>query len=238
VSSAQPGETPGPLNVRGKVTTVGPDAEIRSKGPLTAEGATTALTTLTIGTGTGAVTLTPQAGTINSLLLNGQILSAHDARYVFANDMVGTGTLTSEAAQDVGLPRWPMAASGTSRVKWVWEVPAEWDTVAVRFGWNKEAAGTGNVVWQFSYVLVYPFVTADVDAAAVTDVAVGAKAVSGTTFGFQYEIPSNLSALAIADGFLGSKPFMQCALSRLADDGADTYAGAAAVSLATMTRTT
>lgn len=213
------------------------DDLVVSEGVLQSDGPN-GITGIKFGSGTSAVSVTLQPGTINSLISTGQLMSVHDAIYAFAYDMQGTGTLTAETAQDVGLPRWPMAATGTSRVKWVWEVPAEWDSVAVRFGWDKEAAGSGNVVWQFSYRLIYPFVNADVDATATTDVAIGATAVSATTFGFQYEIPSSTAALAVADGVFGSKPFMQCALSRLGDDVGDTYASAVAVSLATMTRIT
>lgn len=185
----------------------------------------------------GNVTLTSQPGTVNALLLNGQILSAHDALYALKQDMESSGAAVTEAAQDVGFPRWSLADAATNRVKWQWAIPAEWDQVAVRFGWNKEAAGSGNVVWQFAYRLVYPFSGEDVDASAVTTIALGAKAVSGTTFGFQYEIPNETQAINVADGAFGSKPFMLCSLSRLGADAGDTYAGAVAVTLATLTRT-
>lgn len=184
----------------------------------------------------GGVTITSQLGTVNSLLLNGQILSGHDALYAWATDMQSSGTLVPESAQDVGFPRWSLADAATQRVKWTWAIGAEWDSVAMRFGWNKEAAGSGNVKWQFAYRLVYPFSGEDVDASAVTTLDLGAIAVSGTTFGFQYEIPASTQALAAADGAFGSKPFMLCSLSRIGADAADTYAGAVAVSLATLTR--
>lgn len=177
-----------------------------------------------------------QAGTIDSVLMDGQLLSAHDARYAWANDMQSNGTLVPESAQDVGLPRWSLANAATQRVKWMWEIPAEWDSVAIRFGWNKEAAGSGNVVFQYAYQLVYPFASTDIDAGAVTTIAIPAIAVSGTTFGIVYQIPTEISAIATADGAFGSKPFIMSSLSRLGADAADTYTGAIAVSLATMTR--
>lgn len=232
-----PDETPGPLNVRGRITTVGPDAAIVSKGTITSEGTITSKGALTVGEGAGAVTLTPQAGTINSLLLNGQILSAHDALYAFAHDMTGTGTLLDEDDQDAGLPRWTFPDAATHRTKWVWQIPAEWDSVAVRFGWDKETAASGNVIWSYVYRLVYPFAAPDVDAGAVTTVALGAIAVPSTQFAFQYQLPSEISAIATADGAFGSKPFLQSALVRTGGDALDTFnGGTAAVSLATLTR--
>ena len=206
-------------------------------GSLVLSGSSSDLTVggdLSVG-GASGVTMTYQAGAIDSLVLDGQLLSAHDALYVYAATMKSNGTEVPESAQDVGLPRWSLADGATQRVKWVFEIPAEWDQVAVRFGWNKENTGSGNVNWSFAYRLVYPFVADNVDAGAVTTVSLGSIAVPSTQFAFQYEIPAAISAIATADGAFGSKPFMLCSLSR--DGAADTYAGAVAVSLATLTRT-
>jgi hypothetical protein len=184
----------------------------------------------------GGVQLTAAVGTVNTLTFSGALLSGHDALYAYAVDMQHNGTLVPESAQDVGFPRISLADAATQRVKWAWAIPAAWNSVAVRFGWCKEAAGSGNVKWQFAYRLVYPFTGEDVDASAVTTVDLGAIAVSGTTFGLQYEIPAAIQALATADGAFGSKPFLLCSLSRLGADGTDNYAAAVAVLLATCTR--
>lgn len=186
----------------------------------------------------GGVTLTAAVGTVNTLSFSGALLSGHDALYAYAQDLNGTGALTPETAQDVGMPRWPMAATGTSRVKWVWAIPAAWNTVALRWAWAKEAAGSGNVKWQLAYRMVFPFTGEDVDASAVTTVSFAAAAVSGTTFGLQYQIQAELENLSVGEGAFGSKPFMLCSLSRLADDGTDTYTGVVSTLLATLTRVT
>jgi len=162
------------------------------------------------------------------------VTTPHDALYAYPSDMVSSGTLIPESAQDVGLPRWSLPDGSTTLVKWVWAIPVGWNTVAARWGWNKEAATSGNVDWSFAYRLVYPFVLGDVDVGAVTTVSLGSIAVSGTQYGFQYELPAAIAAIAVADGAFGSKPFMQCALIRAGL--ADTYNGAVGVSLATLTR--
>lgn len=184
----------------------------------------------------GDLELVFQSGTVDALEFNGALLSGHDALYAYAVDMQTTGTPVPESAQDVGFPRISMADAATHRVKWAWAIPAAWNTVAFRWAWCKEAAGSGNVKWQFAYRMVFPFTGEDVDQGAVTTVTMAAKAVSGTTFGLQYEIPSETQALSVGEGAFGSKPFMLCSLSRIGADGTDNYAAAVAFILATLTR--
>lgn len=190
------------------------------------------------GSSIGGVAVTAVDAAVNTWSVDGVFLTAHDALYAYAQDMKGSAgsTYVDEIAQDVGFPRWSLPDAATNRVKWIWAIPAAWGSIAVRFAWCKEAAGSGNVVWQYAYRLVYPFTGEDVDASAVTTVALGPKAVSGTTFGLQYEIPSEIQNIATPDGAFGSKPFLLSSLTRLGGDGSDNYAAAAAVLLATLTR--
>lgn len=186
----------------------------------------------------GSVTLTSQAGAINSLVANGSILGAHDALYAFWLDMASTAGADNETAQDEGFPRRVGLVDGaTHRVKWVWQIPAEWDAVDVRFAWNKSGATSGNVKFQFWYGLFYPFASPDVNSLAGTTVSMAAIAVPSGNAQMTYSLPSELVGLPIADGAFGSKPFMVCSLSRLGADAADTYTGEVQVEVATLTRT-
>jgi hypothetical protein len=191
-------------------------------GDITVSGA------LNVGGPTG-VRMSYQAGAFDSLVLDGVLLTAADNDYIWAGDMQSNGTLVTGNGTDTIVPRWSLADAATQRVKWVSAIPAEWDTVAIRWGWDKEVAASGNVVWQFSYQLVDLFSGTNVNAGAVTNIAVGAIAVPASQFAFKYEVPVATEAISVPDGTFGSKPWMMCSLSRLGSDGADTYAGAVGV---------
>lgn len=154
--------------------------------------------------------------------------------YAYRQDMVSNGTDVPESAQDVGISRWSLADAATQRVKWTWAIPNAWDALTIRYLWDNESAGAGNVVWQFSYRFLY-FGEGDVDAGAMTNIAVGALAASGQ-FDLNYALPASLENIATPSGAFGDKPTMVCSLSRLGSDGADTLAGAVAVGMATATR--
>jgi hypothetical protein len=181
--------------------------------------------------------LVDDQGNFTSLQIRGTgntVLTPHDALYAYAPDMRSNGTDVPESAQDVGVPRWSLADAATQRVKWLWAIPVGWSGVAVRFGWGNESANSGNVVWQFSYRLIY-LGEGDIDAGATTDIAVGAITALGQ-YDFNYSTPASLANISTASGGLGDKPFMQCSLSRLGGDAADTLSGAVAVFVTTATR--
>lgn len=191
--------------------------------------------TVTVG-GEDGVTLTSQPGAIKSLLLDGQLLSAHDALYRYATDMICAGTpIDMDGVTQTGMPRWGLRDGQTDFIKCTFEIPAEWDTVAFRFLWAKETASAGNVDLSFFYHLFYPFAVDNIDTGAVTTVALGSIAVNATQFQPVYQIPAGTSALATPDGALGSKPFMTCGIVR--DGVTDTYAGLMSIAAATLTRT-
>jgi hypothetical protein len=162
------------------------------------------------------------------------VTTPHDALYAYHNDMVSSGTDVPESAQDVGFPRWSLADAATQRVKWAWAIPVGWNSIAVRWGWDNESAGAGNVVWQLSHRQVV-LGEVDVDAGAMTDIAVG-PLTAGGQFDLAYATPASTSAIAIVNGGFGDKPTVLFSLSRLGADGADTLAGAAAVMFTTATR--
>lgn len=146
----------------------------------------------------------------------------------FATDLQSNGTLVPENAQDVGFPRWSLADAATQRVKWAVQIPPHWDAVGLSWVWDNEAAGAGNVVWQFAYRLLY-FGEGDVDAGAMTTIAIGPIAAANQ-FDLSISGPSPVAAIPTPSGALfGEKPFMVCSLSRLGADGADSLVGAVAV---------
>jgi hypothetical protein len=212
------------------------DDLVVSEGVLQADGPN-GITGIKFGTGTSAVSMTLQPGTINSLISTGQILSVHDALYVFASDMTSNGTAVDmDGAASQGMPRWSLADGATQRVKWTFEIPAEWDTVAFRFYWAKVSAGAQAVTFAFRYHLFYPFAVDDLDTGAMTEIALAGTGTSMSVANRPaYEIPTATSAIAIADGAFGSKPFMLCELER--DGTGDAYAGAVTIAGATLTRT-
>lgn len=181
--------------------------------------------------------LVDDQGSYTGLELRGTgntLRTPHDALYAFAADFSSSGTEVPESAQDVGVHRWSLADAATQRVKWSWAIPVGWNNVAVRWGWDNESAGAGNVVFQFAYKLLN-LGEGDIDAGAVTTIAVPAVAAAGQ-FDLNYSTPTETANIAVPAGGLGDKPFMQCALSRLGSDGNDTLAGAVAVFVTTATR--
>lgn len=156
-----------------------------------------------------------------------------DPLYAYHNDMVSNGTDVPESAQDVGIPRWSLADAATQRVKWVWAIPNSWDGIAVRWAWDNETAGVGNVNFTFSYRFIY-FGEGDVDAGAMTNIVVPPIAAAGQ-FDFNYALPTETSNIATPSGGFGDKPTMVCVLSR--DGTADTLNAAIAIQFATATRT-
>lgn len=160
----------------------------------------------------------------------------HDALYRYAPEMQSNGTLVAADAADTGVPRWSLADAATQRVKWTWEIPVGWDSIAVRFGWCNESSNSGNVVFQFSYRHIYLGET-NLNSGSVTTIAIPAAAAL-SQYVFNYFTGSATASVATPSGGFGDKPFMQCAITRLGSDGSDTLSGAAAVFVATATRVT
>jgi len=162
------------------------------------------------------------------------ITSAHDALYALAPDMTSSVAINAEAAQDVGVPRYPLVDAATNRCKWTWPIPIGWSAGAFRWGWTNEGAGAGNVKWQFDYKLIY-LGEGDVDAGATTTIAIPAIAADGQ-FDFKYSLPTETQNISLPLGGFGDSPFMLCSLSRLGADGTDTLAATASVIVASLTR--
>lgn len=157
----------------------------------------------------------------------GSILSGVDSIVTQPAEMTTSGSAVSVSGTDTGMPRITLADAVTQRVKWLWTIPPGWDAVAVQFVAINEAAGTGNVKYQFAYKLIY-IGEGNVDG-AVTTVSMAALASTGQ-FDFNYLIPSEIQAIATPDVF--GKPQMLCSLSRLGADAADTLAGGVSIALA------
>jgi hypothetical protein len=190
-------------------------------------------------------TLVDEQGRASGLIIRGgsltlegtgnTVFTGHDALYAWPNDMQSNGTLVPASATDAGLPRWSLADAATQRVKWTWAIPVGWNSIAVRWGWDNESAGAGNVKFQFSYRHIYAFQELDVNAGSVTDITIPAITALGQ-YDSAYSTPTETAAIATPSGGLGDKPFMQCSLTRLGSDGTDNLGGAAAVYVATATR--
>lgn len=161
-------------------------------------------------------------------------VTAHDALYAFAPDMVG-GTLVDEAAQDVGLPRRTLAPDVVSRVKGVWPIHVGWSTVAFRFGWSP-VLSDGNVKFGLEYALYFPFAGSNVDTLAVTTISIPAITIGGAigVNVFTYSVPIETEAIAIGEGAFGSKPFMMWSLER--DGVTDTSTGGIDINSCTLSR--
>lgn len=156
----------------------------------------------------------------------GSILSGVDSFVSQPADMQHNGTLITGNGADVGMPRITLADAATQRCKWLWTIPPGWDAVAVQFVAINEAAGTGNVKYQFAYKLIY-IGEGNVDG-AVTTVSMAALPSTGQ-FDFNYLVPSEIQKIATPDVF--GKPQMLCSLSRLGADAADTLAGGVSIAL-------
>jgi hypothetical protein len=163
------------------------------------------------------------------------VLTPHDALYAWPTDMQSNGTLVPASAADTSLPRWSLADAATQRVKWAWAIPVGWNSLTVRFGWDNESTNAGDVKFQFAYRHIYAFQEGDVNAGAVTTIAIPAITALGQ-YDSAYSLPTELAGITTPNGFLGDKPFMQCALTRLGSDGTDNLVGAVAVYVATATR--
>lgn len=167
----------------------------------------------------------------------GSFFSNHDPLYAWAHDLHG-GTLTGDTGGPTSLPRRLMTASGTTTCETVLPVGADWRAVAMRWGWCKEATGSGNVVWQVRYGLWYPLLGGSATALSLTTIAIPAEAVPGDPAGTSdYSLPTETEAIATpVDGFIGTSPILSICVDRLGDNASDTYGGSIGLVVVTFTR--
>lgn len=167
----------------------------------------------------------------------GSYFSNHDPLYAWAHDIHG-GTLLGDTGGPTSLARREMTAAGTTTCETTLPVGADWRAVAMRWGWCKEATGTGNVIFQVRYGLWYPLLGTSATALSLTTVAIPAAAAPANPAGAsRYELPTETSALATpVDGFIGTSPILSVSVDRLGDDVGDTYAGSIGLVVITFTR--
>lgn len=168
----------------------------------------------------------------------GSYFSNHDALYAWAHDLHG-GTLLGDTGGPGTLPRRAMTAAGTTTCETLLPVGADWRAVALRWGWCKEATGTGtNVVFRVRYGLWYPLLGISATALSLTTIAIPAAAVPGDPAGTStYALPAETAAIPTpVDGFIGTSPLISVAVERLGDDAGDTYTGDIGLVVVTFTR--
>lgn len=168
-------------------------------------------------------------------LLDVGTLSKHDALYAWPADMQTNGALVTASGTDPGVPRVSLADAATQRCKWIWQLPLGWETAAFRWGWSNESAAAGNVVWQLAYRLVRIGLEGDVNAGAVTTIAIPAIAAPAQ-HDLEYSLPSVTQAIDLATGAAPFGQFLLVSLARLGADASDTLAGAASLIVGTITR--
>ena len=169
--------------------------------------------------------------------VTGSFFSNHDALYAWAHDMHG-GTLLGDTGGPGSVARREMTATGTTTCETLLPVGADWRAVAMRWGWLKEASGTGNVVFQVRYGLWYPLLGGSGTAISLTTIAIPAAPVtSGAAGASRYEIPDETEAIETpVDGFIGTSPIVSVAVDRLGDNASDTYAASIGLAVVTFTR--
>lgn len=162
----------------------------------------------------------------------------HDPLYAWAQDLHNNNPVVSGTGDPVSIPCKTLAATGTTGVETTFAIGAAWRAVAMRWGWVKDAVGTGNVVFRVRYGLIYPLLSGSGTAISLTTISVPAEAVAGNAAALiKYSIPTVTADIPTPpDGFLGSAPLMHLALERLADDAGDTYGGSIGVFVVTLTR--
>lgn len=219
MSSARPGETRGPLIVRGGITTVGPDADIRTKGPLTVEGDTTIRGVIKTGTfGSPA--------TFGGIEREGRVFPA--------------GEMTSPTAVmnfGDGFPRVNLPDGVTTHVYIGFEVEEWWldSTIGVYFEWVNDHSTTGNVRFD-----------CDIKECDIATEALTAAAIIRARTFTETAPAANLATTSIVARAADSIPcsfhpgpfasFYVLRISRLGADAADTLAGPVGLLFASMTR--
>lgn len=170
--------------------------------------------------------------------VTGSFFSNHDALYAWPADMHG-GTLLGDTGGPTSLPRREMTATGTTTCETLLPVGADWQRVAMRWGWCKETAtNSQNVIFRVRYGLWYPLLGTSATALSLTTIAIPAATVpTGAAGTSTYSLPTETAAIATPpDGFLGSAPILSICVDRLGDDAGDTYTGSIGLVVVTFTR--
>lgn len=166
----------------------------------------------------------------------GSFFTAHDARWQYASELEG-GTLISNSGNPASFTRRSLAATGTTSVSGVFAIDAQWRAVAFRWAWCAEGGGSGDVVFQFRYGLIYPLLGNSATNVTLTTIslsAVNPPATAGTSV---YSLPSETAEIETPeDAFFATKPIMTYSVDRLGDDASDTFADAVSVYITTITR--
>jgi len=134
VSNQQPGEAAGPLTVRGKLVTVGRDAEVESKGNITAGGDLRVAGQIKTGVFGTPATFTG---------------IEREAR------VVGAGGLSSPTGQftfDNNCPRILLPKGITTDVYMTFAIEEWWidSTFGTYVEWSNDHTATGNIRWTFT----------------------------------------------------------------------------------------
>lgn len=201
------GEEPGTFTVRGKILAVGTNADVESKGTVTAP---------TVNVNGVAMTASVPN---NTLSINAALNTFHDFSFTNATELAHNGTFTSSAGTVAGVPRVVLAKG--QRVKFAREVPAGWSQVSVNFLWTKEAASTGNAHWSITYI-VRNFLSGVAFDSAPTTVDLGGIAVpANPAQTSKYTISTGVQAVSTPAQLFGIPPLLIATLTRV-DDATDT----------------
>jgi len=166
----------------------------------------------------------------------GSTNSGHDALYAYAKDWETNGTLIHGGGAGTGLPRVTLADNLDQRIEWQWAIPVGWSAMRFAFARINEAAGTGNVKFEFGYKQIL-LGEGNVDS-ALTVVSMAAL-TSGGQFDWTYQAPNELLSIPTPSGGFGDKPNVRFSLTRLGAGGpgnGDTLAGGISIGVVTATR--
>lgn len=209
MTQQQPGETVGPLTVRGKLVTVGNNAELATKGALTVDGDATIRGEILTGT-------FGQPATFEGI--------QREAR------VVGAGGLSSPTGQmtfDNDCPRILCPRSVRTDVYMTFAIEEWWidSTFGTYVEWSNDHTATGNIVWEFT-LREFNIATRLLSA----PVLMGTKTVTQATPAANGGVHTNTCFSVLAGDTINPTPdafgaFYVLKMSRLGADAADTLAG-------------
>lgn len=218
-SDLLPGESRGPVVVRGEIALVGADASLRVKGPATVDDDLTIRGEIKTGTfGSPA--------TFRGIEREGRVFPAGEMCSPTAVMNFGDG-----------FPRVNLPDGVTTHVYMGFEVEEWWldSTIGVYFEWVNDHTTTGNVRWDCEIK----------ECDIATETLVGADIIRARTFteaAPAANTPTTSIVARVSDGIPCSfdpgpfASFYVLRISRLGGDGADTLAGPVGLLFASMTR--
>jgi hypothetical protein len=219
VTDRLPGESKGPVVVRGELALVGADAQLRVKGPADIEGDVTFRGEIKTGS-------LPKPATFGGIEREGRVFPAGEM-------CSPTGVMNFGD----GFPRVNMPADVTTDVYMGFEVEEWWldSTIGVYFEWCNDHSTTGDVRWDCEIK----------ECDIATETLAGADIIATRTF-TATTLAANTPTTSIVASVVNGNPvtfdpgafasFYVLRISRLGADAADTLAGPVGLLFASMTR--